>query len=114
MVVPVRSRRLSASAIDALATALSAALAPERVAAGEDIRRLHGTDESFHAPAPPDLVAFPLNVDEAAAVVRLCAEHQAPIVPFGAGTSLEGQIAALEGGVSVDMSRMYLALRLSG
>src|SRR4051812_41659570 len=113
MVASVRSRRLSASAIDALATALSAALAPDRVAAGEDIRRAHGTDESFHAPAPPDLVAFPLDVEEAAAVVRLCAEHNAPIVPFGAGTSLEGHVAALEGGVSVDMSRMDRVLRLS-
>src|SRR3954451_23461534 len=113
MVVPVRSRRLSASAIEALATALSAALAPGRVAAGEDIRRAHGTDESFHAPAPPALVAFPLDVDEAAAVVRLCGEHNAPIVPFGAGTSLEGHVAALAGGVSVDMSGMNRVLRLS-
>jgi D-lactate dehydrogenase (cytochrome) len=113
MTAPVRSRRLSDSALDALGDALTAALAPDRVSTGEDVRRLHGTDESFHAPAPPDLVVFPLDTDEAAAVVRICAEHGAPIVPFGAGTSLEGHIAALEGGVSVDMSRMDQVLRLS-
>jgi D-lactate dehydrogenase (cytochrome) len=113
MTAPVRSRRLSDDALDALGDALTGALAPDRVSTGEDVRRLHGTDESFHAPAPPDLVVFPLDTDEAAAVVRICAEHRAPIVPFGAGTSLEGHIAALEGGVSVDMSRMDQVLRLS-
>jgi D-lactate dehydrogenase (cytochrome) len=113
MTAPVRSRRLSDSSLDALAGALTAALAPDRVAAGEDICRLHGTDESFHPAAPPDLVVFPLDVDECAAVVRLCGEHRAPIIPFGAGTSLEGHVAALEGGVSVDMSRMNRVVRLS-
>jgi D-lactate dehydrogenase (cytochrome) len=108
-----RSRRLDEAAVPALADALAAALAPDRVLAGEDVRRRHGTDESFHAPAPPDLVAFPLDVDECARLVRVCAEHGSPIVPFGAGTSLEGHIAALRGGVSVDMSRMDAVLRLS-
>jgi D-lactate dehydrogenase (cytochrome) len=89
MSAPAQPRRLSERALEALGEALIAALAPDRVTAGEDDRRLHGTDESFHAPAPPDLVVFPLDVDEAAAVVRVCAEHRAPIVPFGAGTSLE-------------------------
>jgi D-lactate dehydrogenase (cytochrome) len=99
--------------VPALADALAAALAPDRVVAGEDVRRQHGTDESFHAPAAPDLVAYPLDVEECARLVRVCAERGAPIVPFGAGTSLEGHIAALRGGVSVDMSRMARVLRLS-
>jgi len=106
-------RRLPEAAVSALADALAAALAPDRVLSGEDVRRQHGTDESFHAPAPPDLVVYPVDVDECAAVVRACAQHGAPIVPFGAGTSLEGHIAALRGGVSVDMSRMDRILRLS-
>src|SRR3954470_8631171 len=106
-------RRLPEAAVSALADALAAALAPDRVLSGEDVRRQHGTDESFHAPAPPDLVVYPVDVDECAAVVRACAEHGAPIVPFGAGTSLEGHVAALRGGVSVDMSRMDRILRLS-
>jgi D-lactate dehydrogenase (cytochrome) len=110
---PAAERRLPEAAVPALADALAAALAPDRVVSGDDERRRHGTDESFHAPAPPDLVVFPLDVDECARVVRICAEHRAPIVPFGAGTSLEGHIAALRGGVSVDMSRMNAIVRLS-
>jgi D-lactate dehydrogenase (cytochrome) len=105
--------RLSGSAVRSLAGALTAALAPDRVLTGEDDRRRHGTDESFHPPAAPDVVVLPSSVEEAARVVRICAEHRAPIVPFGAGTSLEGHIAALHGGVSVDMSRMDRVLRLS-
>jgi D-lactate dehydrogenase (cytochrome) len=110
MASPAAERRLD---VPALADALAAALAPDRVIAGADERERHGTDESFHAPAAPDLVAYPLDVDECARIVRVCAEHRAPIVPFGAGTSLEGHIAALAGGVSVDMSRMDRVLRLS-
>jgi len=110
---PAETRRLAEPEVSALGDALAAALAPDRVLDGEDIRRQHGTDESFHAPAPPDLVVYPLDVEEAARVVRVCAEHGAAIVPFGAGTSLEGHVAALRGGVSVDMSRMDAILRLS-
>jgi D-lactate dehydrogenase (cytochrome) len=113
MTAPVQTRRLTDAALASVTAALTAALAPDRVTAGEDDRRLHGTDESFHAPAPPDLVVYPVDVDECAAIVRICAEHRAPIVPFGAGTSLEGHVAALEGGVSVDMRRMNRILRLS-
>src|SRR5919206_1030651 len=71
------------------------------------------SDLVFRRTAPPDLVVWPLDVEEAAAVVRTCAQHGAPIVPFGAGTSLEGHVAAVRGGVSVDMSRMDRILRLS-
>jgi D-lactate dehydrogenase (cytochrome) len=110
---PAEIRRLPESAVPALAQALASALAPDRVVSGDDVCRQHGSDESFHAPAPPDLVVYPLDVDEAARVVRICAEHGAPIVPFGAGTSLEGHVAALRGGVSVDMTRMDEVLRLS-
>ena len=52
MTAPVRSPRLSGDKVDALSEALTAALAPDRVATGEDVRHLHGTDESVHAPAP--------------------------------------------------------------
>ena len=113
MAAPAETPRLRAADLPALTEALAGALAPDRVLDGEDVRRQHGTDESFHRPAPPDRVVFPLDVEEAARVVRICAEHGAPIVPFGAGTSLEGHIAALHGGVSVDMSRMNAVLSLS-
>src|SRR3954452_17428184 len=107
---PAAERRLD---VPVLAGALAAALAPDRVVPGEAVRRRHGTDESFHAPAAPDLVAYPLDVDECARLVPGCAAHRAPIMPVRAGASLEGHIAALRGGVSVDMSRMDRVLRLS-
>jgi D-lactate dehydrogenase (cytochrome) len=113
MAAPAETRRLPEAAVPALADALVAALAPDRVLSGADVRHRHGSDESFHPAAPPDLVAYPLDVEEAARAVRICAEHGAPIVPFGAGTSLEGHVAALRGGVSVDMTRMDAVLRLS-
>ncbi|HWK28501.1 MAG TPA: FAD-linked oxidase C-terminal domain-containing protein [Solirubrobacter sp.] len=92
---------------------LTAALAPDRVTAGADERHRHGSDEGWHPPAAPDLVVYPESTEEAAAVVKICARHHAPVIPFGAGTSLEGHVAALAGGVSVDMTRMDRILRLS-
>jgi D-lactate dehydrogenase (cytochrome) len=92
---------------------LIAALDADRVVTGTDERQRHGTDEGWHAPAAPDVVVYPRDTGEAAAVVRICRAHGTPIVPFGAGTSLEGHIAALHGGVSVDTTQMNAILRLS-
>jgi D-lactate dehydrogenase (cytochrome) len=92
---------------------LIAALDGDRVITGEDELRRHGSDEGWHTPAAPDVVVYPLDTEEAAAVVNVCRAHRAPIIPFGAGTSLEGHVAALRGGVSVDMSRANRILRLS-
>src|SRR5215218_4859721 len=92
---------------------LTAALGADRVQTGDDIRRLHGTDSSFHPPAPPDAVVFPESVDECLEIVRTCIRHETPMVPFGAGSSLEGHIMALRGGVSIDMSRMNAITRIS-
>jgi D-lactate dehydrogenase (cytochrome) len=97
------------AALDALADLLG----PDRITTGEDERRRHGSDESWHPPAPPDAVVRIGSTEEAAGVVRICADHGVPIVPFGAGTSLEGHVAALKGGISVDTSEMDKILRLS-
>ena len=66
----------------------------------------HGQDESYHAPFPPDAVAYPTSTAEVAAIVKICSSHRVPMVPYGVGTSLEGHIAALRGGVCIDMGRM--------
>src|SRR3954449_8274415 len=91
---------------------LTAALGADRVQAGDDIRRLHGTDSSFHPPALPDAVVFPETVDECLEIVRTCIRHETPMIPFGAGSSLEGHIMALRGGVSIDMTRMNAITRI--
>src|SRR3954447_8496815 len=92
---------------------LIAALDAGRVVTGADELRRHGSDEGWHSAAAPDLVVYPRDSEEAAQVVRLCARHRTPIIPFGAGTSLEGHVAALHGGVSIDTTEMNRILRLS-
>jgi D-lactate dehydrogenase (cytochrome) len=93
-------------AVAAVLAALRDDLGPDRVLTGDDVLAQHGHDESFHPEARPDAVVWPRSVAEAARIVAICAEHRLPIVPFGAGTSLEGHVAALAGGVSVDMREM--------
>ena len=73
----------------------------------------HSHGESWHTPGQPDVVVFPLSTDEVSAIVRLAAQHGAPVVPFGAGSSLEGHVNAVAGGVSIDLSRMNRVLRVS-
>lgn len=66
----------------------------------------HGRGEGFHATMPPDAVVFPRDTGEVAFAVGACAEAGIAIVPFGAGSSLEGGVAALQGGLCIDLSRM--------
>jgi D-lactate dehydrogenase (cytochrome) len=97
---------------DGLLAALRTVLG-DRVTAAASVRDHHSRGESYHTPAAPDLVAFPHTTEETSAVVRICAERDVPIIPFGAGTSLEGQVLALHGGVCVDLSQMNKVLRVS-
>jgi D-lactate dehydrogenase (cytochrome) len=98
--------RPTAASIAAGREALVDLLGADRVGTGDDVLAQHGHDESFHPEARPDMVVWPRNIDEAAAIVRTAAEHRLPLVPFGAGTSLEGHVAALAGGISVDMREL--------
>lgn len=75
-------------------------------------REHHSRGESWHAPGLPDVVVYPLSTDEVSAIVRECAERRMPIVPFGMGSSLEGHVNAVRGGVSIDTTRMTRVLRL--
>jgi D-lactate dehydrogenase (cytochrome) len=72
----------------------------------------HSHGESWHTPAPPDAVVFPVSTDEVSSIVQIAAKHHAPVVPFGAGSSLEGHVNAIHGGISVDLSRMNRILRV--
>ena len=85
----------------------------DRVTAASAVRDHHSRGESYHTPAAPDLVAYPRTTEEISAIVRAAAERDVPIVAFGAGTSLEGQVLALRGGISVDLSQMNQVLRVS-
>ena len=85
----------------------------DRLATGHAIREQHGKGESYHPPALPDAVVFAHTTEEVQEVVQLCARHKIPVIPFGTGTSLEGHVQALEGGISIDVSQMNAVLEVN-
>jgi D-lactate dehydrogenase (cytochrome) len=72
----------------------------------------HGRDESYHAAAPPDAVAFVESTEEVSEVIQICAASGTPVIPFGAGSSIEGQISAKQGGVSINLTGMNQILKV--
>ena len=74
---------------------------------------IHGRSESYFDTIPPDAVAYPTSTAEVSEIVRICAKHNCPVIGFGTGTSLEGQTAAISGGVSVDFSKMTAVLEVA-
>jgi D-lactate dehydrogenase (cytochrome) len=78
----------------------------ERLSTTQAMREHHGRDESCYDPMPPDAVVFAHSTEEVAATVRLCSEHATPVIAYGAGTSLEGHVLAVRGGVTIDLSQM--------
>ena len=89
------------SALRALKTLLGARATTNDV---ERDHRSHG--ESYHSSGLPDVVCFPQSAEEVSEIVKITALYGLPVVPFGAGTSLEGHVKALRGGISVDLSQM--------
>ncbi len=85
----------------------------DRLSLSQAVREQHGRDESWHPAHAPDAVAFPQSTEEVAAIVKLCAEHAMPVIAFGTGTSLEGHVAALFGGLCLDMTRMNQVVRVN-
>ena len=78
----------------------------DRLTTTPAVRERHGQDESWLPGQAPDAVGFANSTEEVVAIVKACAQHGVPVIPFGTGTSLEGHIAALHGGVSIDLSGM--------
>ena len=85
----------------------------DRFTTSDHERERHGKDESSLPPMPPDAVCFPLNTEEVSAIIELCRQYHMPVIPFGAGSSLEGHVFAPHGGLSVDLSRMNNILQVS-
>ncbi len=78
------------------------------------VREQHGRDESaFTTVPPPDAVVFAESTQDVVDAVRICARHRVPIIPFGVGSSLEGHLLAIQGGVSIDLSRMNRVLSIN-
>jgi D-lactate dehydrogenase (cytochrome) len=78
----------------------------DRCHVGEAMLAQHGASEAHHAPMPPDAVVFAHSTDEVVSLVELCRTHRVPIVPYGAGTSIEGNALSARGGVAVNLSEM--------
>src|SRR6184192_4865431 len=86
------------------------ALLGERVSTSAAVREHHGKDESYFPYALPDAVLFAHSTEEVRDVVNICRRHRVPMIPYGVGTSLEGHILAVNGGVSIDLSQMNQVL----
>ncbi|MEP6677848.1 MAG: FAD-linked oxidase C-terminal domain-containing protein [Betaproteobacteria bacterium] len=82
----------------------------ERAMVSRAIREQHGHGEGMADSALPDVVVFPHSDAEVAAIVKLCHTARIPVIAFGVGTSLEGHVAALYGGVCIDLSQLNRVL----
>ena len=95
----------------ALIDALKAKFA-ERCSTALVVREQHGRDESSFESPPPAAVVFAENTAEVAAVVALASQYKVPVIPFGVGSSLEGHLLAVQGGISIDLGRMNKVLSI--
>lgn len=85
----------------------------DRVSTSAAVREHHGNGEDYFAAAPPDAVCFAQSTEEVSALVMICARYRTPIIAYGTGTSLEGHVVALYGGVCIDVSQMDQVLEVN-
>jgi D-lactate dehydrogenase (cytochrome) len=112
MNAPTPAQHLQRPVPPAMLDALRAAFG-ERCNTALSVREQHGRGESVYDAAPPEAVVFCESNDDVQTVVRLAAAHGVPVIPYGTGTSLEGHLLAVQGGVSIDLSRMSRVLRIN-
>lgn len=85
----------------------------DRIDTGAAMREQHGKGDSWHPAAPPDAVLFADTTDDVSSALAICHAHDFPVVPFGHGSSIEGQTQAVRGGLCIDLTRMDRILRVS-
>jgi len=103
----VQPRPVPPALIDALSQRFGARLSLAQV-----VREQHGRDESSFSVPPPDAVVFAESTQDVSDAVRLAAQYKVPVIPFGAGSSVEGHLLAVQGGISIDVSRMNQVLAI--
>ena len=96
------------SAIDELR-----ALLGDRVSTSTGVRDHHAKDESWHHPHRPDAVVFPDTTEEVSQIVQICARQHTPVIAYGTGTSLEGNVIPHQGGVVIDLMNMNQVLSVN-
>jgi D-lactate dehydrogenase (cytochrome) len=105
----IRQREIPAEFIEALKARFGANCSTAQV-----IREQHGRDESaFTTVPPPAAVVFAESTQDVSDAIRLCAQYKVPVIPFGVGSSLEGHLLAVEGGISIDVGRMNKILSVN-
>ncbi|MEI7760228.1 MAG: FAD-linked oxidase C-terminal domain-containing protein [Thermoleophilia bacterium] len=92
--------------IEKIKLELREALGEDRVRDGDSELDLHAGDITFHTPHRPDVVVYPVSTDEVSLVLARASKYRIPVTPFGVGTSLEGHVIPLKGGISLDLSRL--------
>ncbi len=85
----------------------------DRLQTGASVREQHGHTTTWIENQTPDAVAFPCSTEEVADIVKICAAHKVPVIPFGTGTSLEGHVNAPAGGVCIDLGQMNRILAVN-
>ncbi|KAK3280233.1 hypothetical protein CYMTET_11921 [Cymbomonas tetramitiformis] len=105
------SQRLSSDLLDSVKRLVG----PDRLSLANAVCESHGRDEGidYGSGHPPDAVVFANSTEEVSELAKLCTQHRVPIVPYGTGTSLEGHVAALHGGLCVDLSGMKDVLEVN-
>jgi D-lactate dehydrogenase (cytochrome) len=88
-------------------------LLDRRASTAEVIREHHSHGESYHPAGMPDVVCLPQSTEEVSEILKISAKNQVPVIPFGAGTSMEAQVNAIHGGITIDMREMNKVLRIS-
>lgn len=108
LVPEVRQRAVPAALLDALKSRFG-----DRCSTALAVREQHGRDESSFQVPPPAAVVFAESTEDVADAVRLAAQHDVPVIPFGVGSSLEGHLLAVQGGISIDVARMNKVLAIN-
>ena len=108
LVPEVHQRAVPPALLDALKARFG-----ERCSTAMAVREQHGRDESSFAVPPPAAVVFAESTEDVAAAVKLCSEYDTPVIPFGVGSSLEGHLLAVQGGISIDVGRMNKVLAIN-
>jgi len=108
LVPEVHQREVPQALIDLLKSRFA-----ERCSTALVVREQHGRDESSFTVPPPSAVVFAESTADVAEAVRLASEYAVPVIPFGVGSSLEGHLLAVQGGISIDVSRMNKVLSVN-
>lgn len=108
LVPDIHQRDVPAALIDALKKRFN-----ERCSTALVVREQHGRDESSFEVPPPAAVVFAESTQDVADAVKLASDYSVPVIPFGIGSSLEGHLLAVQGGISVDVSRMNQVLSIN-